>query len=206
LMSSVLIFAPPKADWVQPLGLMMASIFFIALGTCVLLAVAPQVFWKLANPLIGLLPQGISGKVTAKLKLLLTGIQVLADPKRMFRIILISLLIWTSEVVVYLLCQEAFGFSLPFSGAILVMSILTLGLTAPSGPGFVGVFEGLVVAGVSLYGVELSTAFAFAIAMHLIHYVPVTLLGIVYVWRTGLRIQQLQVEAHQTVAAPHGGA
>lgn len=205
LMSGVLIFAPPTADWVKPLGLLMATVFFAAFCTCVLLAVAPKRFWRLADPILGILPDGLASKLRSKLDLLLTGIKVLANPRRMIRILLISLVIWLSEVAVYVLCQQAFGLEIPLSGSILLMAILTLGLTAPSGPGFVGVFEGLLVAGLSLYGVDGSAAFAFAIAMHLIHYLPVTMLGVVYLWRTGLRIQELQVDARQTIATPHGG-
>ena len=206
LLSGVLIFAPPDNDWVGPLGASMAALFFLALGACVLLASKPQLFWKLLTPLLKRLPEGLASKVENKLDLLLRGIQVLAQPSVMARISLISLVIWGFEAGIYLVCQEAFGLTIPLSGAILVMAVLTLGLTAPSGPGFVGVFEGLIVAGGSLYGVPPSEGLAFAIAMHLIHYVPVTLIGVVYVWRTGLQLRQLRAEASQTMTASHGGA
>lgn len=206
LLSGVLIFAPPDNDWVGPLGASMAGLFFLALGACVLLATKPELFWKLLGPFLRRLPKGLASKVENKLDLLLRGIQVLAQPSTMLRIALISLLIWGSEAVIYLVCQQAFGLTIPLSGGILVMAVLTLGLTAPSGPGFVGVFEGLIVASVSLYGVAPSEGLAFAIAMHLIHYVPVTVIGVAYVWRTGLQLRQLRAEASQTMTASHGGA
>jgi glycosyltransferase 2 family protein len=206
LLSGVLVFAPPENDWVGPLGITMASLFFVALAACILLAIAPKIFWTVAGPLVDRLPIGLAKKVRNKLTLLLTGIKILTRPGLMLRISMISIVIWGSEVAVYVVCQEAFGLNLPIHGAVLVMSVLTLGLTAPSGPGFVGVFEGLIVAGVSLYGVTPSEGLAFAIAMHLIHYLPVTVLGVVFVWRTGLQLRQLGSKASQTVATSTGGA
>ena len=205
VLSAVLIFDPPQNDWVGPLGLTMAAVFFAALTICTVLAAAPNLFWKLARPLLSWLPDGFSSKVENKLELLLSGIKVLTQPGLMLRVVGISIFIWIAEAGIYVVCQQAFGLSVPFSGAILVMAVLTLGLTAPSGPGFVGVFEGLVVAGVALYGVEPNAGLAFAIAMHLIHYVPVTLIGVIYVWRTGLQLRQLGAEASQTMTASHRG-
>ena len=94
---------------------------------------------------------------------------------------------------------------IPFSGLILVMSVLTLGLTAPSGPGFIGVFEGLILAGTLLYGIEQSTGLAFAIAIHLIHYVPVTVIGLGIAWRMGIKVTKLGETAQENAAAPSGG-
>ena len=41
--------------------------------------------------------------------------------------------------------------------------------------GFVGVFEGLIITAVGLYGVTGDQAFAFALTVHLIHFIPGTL-------------------------------
>jgi uncharacterized membrane protein YbhN (UPF0104 family) len=56
----------------------------------------------------------------------------------------------------------------------------------------VGVFEGLVIVGVSLFGISAPLAAAFAIALHLIHYIPGTLLGLAFAWSSGLKLSELK--------------
>ena len=104
----------------------------------------------------------------------------------------LSLLVWSLEISVYVLVGKAFGLGVPAHGMALVMCVLTLGLTAPSAPAFVGVFEGLVVAAIGVYGVGDPLAPAFAVAMHIIHFLPGTLLGAVASWRLGLKVKELR--------------
>jgi len=205
LLSSVLLLAPPDSQDFRLIGSVMAVIFFGAFAACLLLAATPKLFWTLLDPVLERLPAQFARKLKDRLLLLLEGLNILRRPTLMFKILGVSVLIWILEASVYMICQRAFGMQIPFSGLILVMSVLTLGLTAPSGPGFIGVFEGLILAGTLLYGVDQSTGLAFAIAIHLIHYVPVTILGLFIAWRIGLNVTKLGKTAHENAVTPSGG-
>jgi uncharacterized membrane protein YbhN (UPF0104 family) len=60
------------------------------------------------------------------------------------------------------------------------------------------VFEGLVIVGVSLFGISAPLATAFAITLHLIHYIPGTVLGLVCAWSSGLKLGELKA-AEQSI-------
>ena len=205
LLAGVLLLAPPDSQDFRLIGSLMAIIFFGAFVACLLLAVAPKLFWTLLDPFLGQLPAQIAGKLKDRLFLLLEGLNVLRRPALMTKILVVSVLVWILEATVYMICQKAFGMQIPFSGLILVMSVLTLGLTAPSGPGFIGVFEGLILAGTLLYGIEQNTGLAFAIAIHLIHYVPVTVIGLGIAWRMGIKVTKLGETAQENAVAPSEG-
>lgn len=202
LLVAVLVYAPPGANWVRSVGVTMALLFTGALFGCVLLVVSQRRALALIAWLVSPLPGGLANKIHGRVALLIEGIGVLRRPGALAGVLALSLVVWTLEVGVYALAQRAFGFNIPPSGLVLTMAVLTLGLTAPSAPGFVGVFEGLIVAAVVLYGVDPSVALAFAIMMHLIHYVPVTLLGLAYAWRSGLKIRELHVAASGSSGLP----
>lgn len=195
LLAAVLFFAPPGAGWVRSVGAAMTALFVVAIAGAFALVWAEAQALALASWFMRPLPEGLSTKIAARLKMLVGGLGVLRQPGPTAGVLALSVAIWLLEVGVYALAQKAFGLTIPPEGLICVMAILTLGLTAPSAPGFVGVFEGLIIAAVGLYGVGEPLAPAFAIAMHLIHYVPVTLLGLGFAWRSGLRIRELDVAA-----------
>ena len=70
--------------------------------------------------------------------------------------------------------------------AILATSIANLGTLVPSSPGYVGVFHYLVQQVLTQAGVRLGQATVYAVLVHAALIVPVTLLGLYYVWRLGL--------------------
>ena len=192
ILSLVLWIAPPDADWVAPVGWGMAALF----GGLVLCSglVAWRQAWMVAR-LHDVLGHGPRVRQLADLVAKVgRGLATLRDPGQTAHVLGLSWMIWALEVVVYLFLQEAFGLTVPVLGMALVMSVLTLGLTVPSAPGFVGVFEAAVIAGVTIFGVAPADATAFAITLHLIHYIPGTLLGLFFAWKSGLRLREIRTQ------------
>ena len=59
----------------------------------------------------------------------------------------------------------------------------------------------LVIVGVSLFGISAPLAAAFAITLHLIHYIPGTLLGLAFAWSSGLKLGELRA-AEESIDRP----
>lgn len=182
---------PPTAAWTGTLGLWTG----VAFGLAVLVAFVLAQSDALARRAVALatrpLPASLRPKVEALALRLLAGVLVLRNPTRTLAVVALSLAVWALEVGVYVLLARAFHLALDPSALTLTMAVLTLGLTAPSAPAFVGVFEGLVVAALALYGVGTSEATAFAIGLHLVHFVPGTALGLWAAARMGIRVREL---------------
>lgn len=196
LLFAVLALAPPSAPWVGGVAWAMGLLFAgAALGSAIF---AWKEAWatRLAERLVVPLPPSIAAKILGLLAKLARGLHALKSPRATAIVVGSSILIWLLEAGVYLFVQRAFGLEVPFHGHVVVMAVLALGLTAPSAPAFVGVFEGLIIAAVGLYGVEGAPALAFALSMHAVHFGVGTLLGAVFSWRMGLRVRDLgQVSA-----------
>ena len=61
--------------------------------------------------------------------------------------------------------------------------------------------ETVVVQALALYGVAGDEGLAYAVTLHLIHYVPGTLLGLAFAWKSGLRLGELRAAARAPSAA-----
>ena len=81
--------------------------------------------------------------------------------------------------------------------AVLLLIALQIGVRLPSSPGSIGVFHYLCVVTLSLFGVERSVAFGYGVILHLVMYLPPSLLGLMYLGRSGYSLSRLR----QAVAA-----
>lgn len=131
-----------------------------------------------------------------------SGLHVLRSRRAAVIVLALSMLIWALEVLVYVFVAKALGLEVSVAGLALVMAVLTLGLTAPSAPGFVGVFEALVIPSLALLGVPSEEGAAFALLLHGIHYLPGTALGGLAAWSLGLRWTDLGRNAKRDESIP----
>lgn len=137
-------------------------------------------FPRLADRLVGLL-EGIRH-----------GLSALRSPGRMAGVVLWSLAIWLLSALAFYIMYRAFAIPVDFAGALLMQGLIMVGIAAPSTPGYLGVFEAPVVAVLSLYDIPASLAVSYAFTYHLTTFIPITLLGLWSVTRTGLGLRQLQ--------------
>jgi uncharacterized membrane protein YbhN (UPF0104 family) len=72
-------------------------------------------------------------------------------------------------------------------GALLVTAIANLATLVPSGPGYVGTFEaGVLLAVNGALGIGRGLALSYAVLLHVLLWLPVTVWGAIEWWRLGL--------------------
>jgi glycosyltransferase 2 family protein len=79
-----------------------------------------------------------------------------------------------------------------FNSAALLMAIVNLGLMVPSTPGGLGIFEGIGIALLSIYNIPTHTALAYIVTVHLLVFLPITLLGYYYLHHEGLTLRGIE--------------
>ena len=85
----------------------------------------------------------------------------------------------------------AIDLPLPFVSAFLLFAVLQVGGLVPSSPGKVGVFQALCILGLSLFGVDKSIGLSYGILLYLIAYAPPVLLGVLFLWWTGVSLKRV---------------
>ena len=90
------------------------------------------------------------------------------------------------------LVTRAFHIDMPFLGAFVVMAMLVVGVAIPT-PGAVGGFEYFYqVAVTGFYNAAPDRATAAALVLHAVSFLPVTLIGIIFMAREGLSVGRMR--------------
>jgi uncharacterized protein (TIRG00374 family) len=97
----------------------------------------------------------------------------------------ITVVVWALWAVAAWCVGSSLGLSMSPLELIFITATINLGAAIPSSPGFVGTFQWLCVAGLALFGVGQTEAFAFSIIMHAVWYIPTTLIGLGLLLRRG---------------------
>jgi uncharacterized protein (TIRG00374 family) len=105
------------------------------------------------------------------------GMELLRSSQHMAGSIAFSLMAWTTHMLVIYFLYRAFGFTLPIAAAAALMIINTIVLLIPITPGNAGTFEVAVSASLSAFSVARSDAVLFALALHLLDLVPISVIG-----------------------------
>ncbi|MGH2537285.1 MAG: lysylphosphatidylglycerol synthase transmembrane domain-containing protein [Candidatus Promineifilaceae bacterium] len=156
-------------------------VFFAALVFFIGLAAVPAQALRLAEAIIGrLLPARARRPALELAGRFLTGLESLRSFRNVLAIFATSVLIWLLETVKYWFVMQAFDFSLSFFALMLMNGVVNLATTLPSAPGYIGTFDAPGIAVLTLYGVEPELATAYTLVLHAALWLPITLLGVVY--------------------------
>jgi uncharacterized protein (TIRG00374 family) len=120
------------------------------------------------------------------------GLSVLRHPGRFLVVFWWALALWLVQSLAFWLGFFAFGIEVPWSAALLVQGLIVFAVAAPSTPGFFGLFEAAAVAGLRLYGVADALAVAWALTFHVLSLIPITVIGMYYVYRSGMKLGELR--------------
>jgi glycosyltransferase 2 family protein len=165
-----------------------AAVILTLVGAGLLLAVvSPSRARSLVDLVVRVLPGRLRGPVIRALRSFASGLAVLRSPRLFVFSVALAAGQWAFLALSFLLGFRAFGIDdVPFSGAIFLQSVIALSVAIPSSPGFFGPFEAAARMGLSLWGIPSDQAISFAIGYHIAGYLPVTLIGVYYVWKLNL--------------------
>lgn len=120
------------------------------------------------------------------------GLAVLRSPRRFVVVFFWALIHWLVNALAFWLGFKALGVDVPFMAANFLQGIIAIGVALPSSPGFFGVFEAFAVGGLAVYGIPQDKAIAWAIGFHILSFIPITVIGLVYFARLGLHFSDFK--------------
>jgi uncharacterized protein (TIRG00374 family) len=126
-----------------------------------------------------------------KIESFLDGLAVLQSLPRFSRVLFWLLLTWVMNVIWYLLLLWAFVPEAELLWAVFSVGIVSLGVSAPSTPAYIGIFEAVQVSALALFGVEASIALAYAIIAHTIYFIITVTIGAVALVRDGFTLGEV---------------
>lgn len=131
----------------------------------------------------------------------ITGLHSLRSGRDISILFGTSVVIWLLETLKYWFVMHAFPFSVSFFVLMLMNGVVNLFTTIPAAPGYVGTFDAPGIEILKGAGVDPEVATAYTLVLHAALWLPVTLLGIFYMWRTHLSWQEVREELQAEEAA-----
>lgn len=177
-----LAWAPMQGDtlaWARPIAIMAGAGLLGILAICLALALSARIFAGLSMLLLWLLGSTRGQRVLERIEQLRSALLLLADPRALATFVALSTLAWVLEGFVFGLV--ALALAQDTAGIWLAMAVGNLGTLLPGAPGHFGTFDFFAMHGLMAFDVAHETAAGFALLVHLILWVPVTLVGLVLI-------------------------
>jgi uncharacterized protein (TIRG00374 family) len=196
----------------QHVALVAAVVFLGALlGMAVLLA-GGALRDRLLRLALAPLPDALAARAERMADSFLAGLGVLSRRRDLALVALTSIVAWSFEASTYWMVARAFGDPLAAAmtpvGAFLTTAIGNLATLVPSGPGYVGTFEaGVLLALNGTLRVSRGLALSYAVLLHVLLWLPVTVWGAIEWWRIGIvgrRHVSLSEAAEDELATSNG--
>ena len=169
-------------------GQLAAVAAVIGLGMFFTLARHPERIGRWALRVERVLPAKLARAVARFVESFAQGLAVMRQPGRLLVALAWSFPIWLSIAAGIWLTSLAFHITFPFAGSFLVTMLLVVGVAVPT-PGAIGGFHtAYQIAVQTFFGAPDDRAIGAAIVLHAVSFVPVTILGIVFMAQEGLTL------------------
>jgi len=186
----VLIFFDFPA-WVRKGGYFAFGFFMSVLVFLIFLRLHTKKVIKRVDSLLKFLPASARDKLKNMLYSFAEGLQVLKNSGDLVMVIIFSVAVWLVMASAFEFAIIAFDLKVPIYAAFVLMVILALGVMIPSSPGFVGTYHYLCIASLGLFAISKDVALSFSIVAHASGFIPITLIGLYYLWRESLSLRDL---------------
>jgi glycosyltransferase 2 family protein len=169
-----------------------AAVALVLLVMMWILATHPERIGALAGMAARVLPWSVSHRIEEVVSVFSGGFAAAREPRALVMAIAWSFATWLAIAGEAWAVTVAFGIKMPFEGTFLLQGLLVIGVAVPT-PGGVGSYHAAYRWGVTnFFGAQNDQAIAGAIVTHAISFVPVVLLGLVFMAQDNLSVGRLK--------------
>lgn len=177
----------------------------IVLAGLALVFVALVIGWPsrvtgLVRGLARILPGHLQERLSTELESFMSGLALLRRPVALFQALLWSLAVWLTMAASFWAGFRAFDIDLGVTAAVFTQCAVSMFVAIPAGPGFIGTLQaGVAVSVQEVFGIAAEPTLSLAIGYHLAGFIPVTILGLYYASRLGLRLTSIESDAEEAL-------
>lgn len=143
------------------------------------------------------LPPALGPKVASLLRNFAAGLGVFRHGPGLFWVTVHSLLLFLVTTLGLAAGMAAFALPVPWYAGIVMLVVTAFGIMVAPTPGYLGAIQYACVLGLSLFGIDRTTAFSFSLYYHLTQFLPITVVGLFYLGRQGLSLGQMAAASRQ---------
>ena len=170
---------PPVVEWA---ALVMLGIDIAAVSMIVGIAVAPERLERLVDRLTARWPT-VHARARRALTTFVDGLDGIRTARHLLPLFIWTGVVWLIPATMAWTALKACDLHLPWIAGWTILAFIGLGVSIPSAPGYIGVFHVAAKFATEIFGVSDAEALGYAIIFHAMNFVPVTLVGWVFLMR-----------------------
>lgn len=191
-----LLFIENTSPEIRTVATFASPIFFGALAVFLIMAMQPRLMRMLVDLIARFLPGKLAEIVHKLSDEIIAGLEGLRTPRDLAGTVIASYVSWMIEASVYWITAQAFGLSVTYPMMLMVVGVVNLAGLIPASPGQIGVYEYFASLVLISFGIPDARAKAFALLVHIVIWLPPTLLGFIFLARRGLGFSAI-THAHE---------
>ncbi|MBI2543815.1 MAG: flippase-like domain-containing protein [Candidatus Rokubacteria bacterium] len=176
--------------WLKTGALTLLALDLLAMGILILLARG----WDPLDRLLMGIPR-LGTTVKRWLGLFAIGLQSLRPGPHLGPLLAWTVLIWILNAGAVWAALRSVGLALPASASLTVLAFAGIAVSLPSAPGYVGTVQFFIVQALAIYAVTGAAAVTFSLLSHAAAYIPMTLLGWIFLLAQGVSLRKASEEA-----------
>ncbi|MBI2569447.1 MAG: flippase-like domain-containing protein [Candidatus Schekmanbacteria bacterium] len=196
--------------WAGQAGWVGAAVFFGAMAVMVVAHRWRAAAERAAAWLVRPLPQTSGGALLRFAMRVIDGAAFLSLNRATLAVAALSIAVWLCEGGMMVFALPMTGLSdLPIAAAYFALAVTNLAILMPSSPGYVGTFHYFCALSLTAFGAPAEAAALYAVLSHLVHYIPVTVYGLIAIHRYGFGLRSVASAAQalaERAAPPPGEA
>jgi hypothetical protein len=122
---------------------------------------------------------------------ILSSLETLSDPIQFGKTMIGMTFSWGISLLFQYLLLKAFVPEAEFIMAVFAIGAVAIGISIPSSPGNIGLYEASITLALSAFGIDQSIAFSYALTSHLINLLVTTLFGSFGLVREGYSLRDI---------------
>jgi uncharacterized protein (TIRG00374 family) len=186
---AVLVLVIPVPATVEWVAAVLLAVDLAAVGGLVALAAWPGWTRRVIARLLDRWP-ALARRAGGAFDTFVRGLDGVRAPAHALPLALWTAIVWIAPALAAWATLRAVHLELPWLAGWTVLVFVGLGISIPSAPGYVGVFHYAATLATSIFGVAPTAAVGYALLYHASQYVPVTLLGWLFLVREQVTLDE----------------
>ena len=183
---------PFALDFTQEVYFLYLLAGLVLLGTVILILLVrnkAKVIQRLEN--LTILGERFRSRFLNLVNSVLSSLETLSDPVQFARVFVGMALSWGFSLVYQYLLLKAFIPEADFIMAVFAIGAVAIGISIPSSPGNIGLYEASITLALSAFGIDRSVAFSYALTSHVLNLIVTTLFGSFGLVREGYSLRDI---------------
>ena len=182
LILGVLVFMVEVPRIIEWAAMIILAVDVVGISLLVALTTAPAWCRGVLERMTGRWP-GLRDRALRGFAMFLDGVDGIRTRSHALPLIGWTVIVWVIAAAAAWASLRATHLTLPWLAGWVVLAFVGLGISVPSAPGYVGVFHAAAVLATRVFGVSETDGFGFGIVYHASAFIPVTLVGWIYLMR-----------------------